>query len=345
MDKLTQQHLTAFMGTYKSLVLVDGQYGSTGKGLIASKLASMHPRPVVTSNAGPNSGHTFYHNGEKHVLMQLPTYGVKQHLMNYRCTIYLNSGAVIDLARLIEEVRRYPGIEVYVSPYAAVAKPQEEHALKTEIGSTGKGTGSGIANKVMRRPNAVAKAYEATLEEAGIGLGERTMKGNVFVEVSQGYSLGLDAGFYPYCTSRNCTVAQAMSDAKLHPSDYGGCIMTLRTYPIRVGGNSGPGYQDQEEITWDDLEVEPEVTTVTGKQRRVFTWSRTQFFDACVANRPDVLFLNFANYLPDEGAINSFVSDNLNEPYKRFFGKEPKAILIGMGPHDDDVYIWDGAPF
>src|SRR5690554_3156172 len=59
-------------------VSVDGQFGSTGKGVINGLLAELFPTrvDVVVSNAGPNSGHTAYLEGEKIVLKQLPTFGV-----------------------------------------------------------------------------------------------------------------------------------------------------------------------------------------------------------------------------------------------------------------------------
>ena len=63
-------------------VLVDGQFGSTGKGLLASYLAEKAwdegiDFDIVVTSAGPNSGHTFYHKGEKIVLKMLPSFAVK----------------------------------------------------------------------------------------------------------------------------------------------------------------------------------------------------------------------------------------------------------------------------
>lgn len=352
MDKLNDSHLAGLMESGGAVVLVDGQFGSTGKGLLASALAALHHRPMVTSNAGPNSGHTFYHNGEKHVLTQLPTYGVKQHLLGKECHIHMNSGAVIDAAKLVEEIQKYEGINVSLSPYASIADPSGELDLTLGIGSTGKGTGAGIANKVMRKSYGIVESIQKITQITDVPLTKTNkvydcdpLTQKIFVEVSQGYSLGIDAGFYPYCTSRNCTVGQALSDAALHPDYYAGSIMTVRTYPIRVGGNSGPGYEDQQEISWNDIGVEPELTTVTGKQRRLFTWSDIQYRESLEANRPQVVFLNFANYLENESEIREFVWENVFIPYIEVMGAHPEAILIGVGPRDDDVYVWDNVPF
>lgn len=76
-------------------------------------------------------------------------------------------------------------------------------------------------------------------------------------------------------------------------------IGTARVHPIRVGGNSGPCYPDQTEITWSDLGIEPELTTVTQRVRRVFTWSQQQIEEAISVCCPTDVFLNFCNYDPD----------------------------------------------
>ena len=74
-------------------------------------------------------------------------------------------------------------------------------------------------------------------------------------------------------------------------------ITTCRTLPIRVGGTSGDCYADQEELTWEELDLPPERTTVTNRVRRIFTYSKMQIEEACWWCRPDLVFLNFANYV------------------------------------------------
>ena len=60
-----------------SYAIVDGQFGSTGKGLLAAFVEREtcghgNVPDTVATNAGPNSGHTFYDSlGNKHVLKQL----------------------------------------------------------------------------------------------------------------------------------------------------------------------------------------------------------------------------------------------------------------------------------
>lgn len=332
-------------------VLVDGQYGSTGKGLIAAALAECFSTDVdwAVSNAGPNSGHTSYYKGEKIVLKQLPMFAVIAGKANgthgFNCGIYLTGGAVIDKQRLELEVREYRGQlgELHIHPTAAVItnqdKEMDQRALDM-IASTGQGVGPALAKKIIRTNE---RAVYGGCWSGEPSLSRELLSGTVnFFEVSQGYSLGINSGFYPHTTSRECTVAQAISDASASIGDLRKVIMSCRTYPIRVGdtsNSSGPCYPDQKEIKWEELGVAPETTTVTGRQRRIFTWSDTQFMDAAWANRPDVIFLNFVNYL-DPFDIDNFVRKHVLQPYARVFRKEPDAILLGHGPKSSEISLW-----
>lgn len=338
---------TGWMANKGAWVLVDGQFGSTGKGLMAGALAEMYGERIdfVTSNAGPNSGHTSYYRDEKIVLQQLPTFSVVGNkARTFKGITHLNAGAVIDPARLEQEMDEHdmPPFSVFVHPNAAIVTDSvraKDMALRERIGSTGKGTGAAIARKVMRYPDAVAGAHE-DLFEAPLVAGSNHLwdyDDRIFVEVSQGFSLGVnDARFYPYTTSRECTAMQAMADARIPPTFFAGCMAVFRTFPIRVGGNSGPGYPDQAEIQWSDIGVEPEITTVTQKQRRIFTWSRTQFFEAISANRPEYLFINFMQYL--QGVDHEdWIEKNVMRPYGDVMGHPPRAVLTGWGPYAENI--------
>lgn len=327
-----------------AFVLVDGQYGSTGKGLAAQVLAECagHMFHAVTSNAGPNSGHTSYINGKKVVLQQLPTFGVACDHYGYVIPIYMNAGAIIDLDRMEEEIREYMHEDeaVHIHPTAAVVTPEAieaEKELKGAVGSTGKGTGGALAQKIMRNKGAVMQDHPRPWINYSVM--PYSPEANYFVEVSQGFSLSINAGgFYPYCTSRDCTVAQALSDARLHPNDLRGSMMVLRTYPIRVAGTSGGCYSDQEETSWEALGVEPEITTVTKKVRRVFTWSDIQYMAALQINRPTMLFFNFLNYLPLKD-VDDWVQEKISI-YRIVMNRDPDLVLGGFGPRSEDVKVY-----
>jgi adenylosuccinate synthase len=337
-------------------VLVDGQFGSTGKGLFASFLAERAAKSNtkftgVLSNAGPNSGHTFYGpDGEKIVLKQLPSFAVASQLWGAEpIPVYLTAGAIIDPAILIHEALKFPSIEIHVHENAAVITDAEKMAERTgtvaAVAGTRSGTGHAIANKVLRNPKSVfswhfentawqyppnIKVYRNT-PQMGSDL-------RYFMEVSQGFSLGLNSEFYPKVTSRECTVMQAIADARIAPYWVNRTYMVVRTFPIRVGNvdgfSSGDHYDDQYETSWQELGVEPELTTVTQRVRRVFTWSDQQFEEAVTANRPDFVLLNFMNYIKDPREQARFKDrvDNVG-----FRAAVDFTTLYGWGAKNDDI--------
>lgn len=333
-------------------VLVDGQYGSTGKGVIAARLGELFWGDVdlVISNAGPNSGHTFFDGGgKKHVLKQLPSFAVSACLAGAEdMPVFLSGGAVIDPEILGKEIDNYQMREVRVHPNAAVidAKMRSRDTQnRVQIASTGQGVGPAIIRKLMRRPDDKAVMDRVWSGNDSFTLGDLgPITGPTFMEISQGYSLGVNSGMWPHVTTRECTVSQGFADAGLPPPFFSGCIMSVRTYPIRVGSTfntSGPCYPDQEEITWEQLGQEPEMTTVTQRVRRVFTWSRWQFMAAVTANAPEVIFVNFCNYLKTEADAHKFVREYVVEDYHKAVGTPPSLVLMGFGPLGTDIKVWE----
>lgn len=339
-----------FVANGKVSVICDGQFGSTGKGLLAAYLAQDNEVDLATTNASANAGHTTcYANGTKFITFHLPTIGVVQG-----CQIYLNAGAIIDpevLWREIKELGVQPS-KVAIHPMAAVItsdhKRIEGHdeSAQTRIGSTRKGVGEALSDKILRS-GIVARDHPSLKELVRyIDVGAQLQSNRaVSLEIPQGFSLSLNSsGFYPYCTARDCTVAQGLSDLGVHPGYLGKTAMAVRTFPIRVGnifndegnqiGTSGPGYADQMELTWKDIGVKPEVTTVTKRERRIFTWSRKQYLAALRANRPDIVFLNFVNYLKSVEDLESLTTSMDIDDRT---AKLSPSYLYGMGPNVEDV--------
>lgn len=333
-------------------VLVDGQYGSTGKGLMASVLAQTGAFAVthVTSNAGPNSGHTAYIHGSKTMTQQLPISSIGIAREGGNPITYLNAGAVIDPDIWAREIDGYPFVKnVIIHPCAAIIRDYDQLYEKTytpvqKVASTAKGVGSAIARKILRENNI---ALHTILPGARVeNLSWDWSEDVVLVEVSQGFSLGLNEWrFHPFTTSRECTVMQAISDARIPPGRVRKVCATYRTYPIRVGntekGNSGSYYSDQEETTWEALGLEPELTSVTKRVRRVFTWSRQQFMESVAANEPNTIFINFMNYIKDEAGRFRFINA-VRSDYSRVMGRTPELVLLGYGPRPEDVLVWQG---
>jgi adenylosuccinate synthase len=293
-------------------ILAGGQYGSEGKGLLASWLAKRAvedniPFNGVITSAGPNSGHTSYFAGEKIVLKQLPTFAVHMALRGINIPVYFSAGSIIDAEVLVAEHRMFPNIPVYIHPCAAVIlekdKVEERDASSSifAIAGTRSGTGAAISRKVRRDPSAIYYNHSHRLFPYYENIVDLEYH-PYFMEISQGFSLGLnEAKFYPYVTSRECTFMQGMADARLPPTYYKRGYLCFRTYPIRVGNadgfSSGDWYTDQREITWEDIDQPAELTTVTKRVRRVATFSWNQFKDSVIANDPTHVFLNYMNYM------------------------------------------------
>ena len=332
-------------------VLIDGQWGSTGKGLAAAAIAVDNAGKirVATTNASSNAGHTTVKENKKFVCFHLPTSGV----MDAKAIIYLNAGSIIDPKVLMDEMKTL-GVDkerVVVHPRAAVITQEckEEEAdinsSATKLASTQKGVGAALSRKVKRMPGATVGENERMRDEFGGRI--RTMNLNtmmaagasVMVEIPQGFGLGLNSGTaYPYCTSREVSVQQGLSDAGIHPKFLLNTLMVLRTYPIRVGnimndkemvGFSGPHYPDHKEIRWEEIGVSPEMTTVTGRVRRVFTFSLRQYLDAYYHNYPTHVFLNFVNYLKSREEFLSLLG--LIQSIRVL------PISYGLGPQVKDI--------
>ena len=62
----------------------------------------------------------------------------------------------------------------------------------------------------------------------------------IMLEGTQGTDLSLHHAQYPHVTSRETTASGCLADAGIAPGRVRTVVMVTRTYPIRVGGTSGP---------------------------------------------------------------------------------------------------------
>lgn len=302
-------------------VLVDLQFGSTGKGLLSGYLGVEKGYEAVISCNAPNAGHTAYSpdTGEKFMHKVLPSAIFSPQLQ----VVGIGPGAVFYADRLIVEWKAVcayrDGLTLIIHEAACMAQDGDkmaEAATLSRISSTMQGSAEALIRKIRRTPGAIARDNELAIQE-NVGrfgpvrvvnqaewLDIMGSKESILVEGSQGYSLGLSSGFYPYCTSRDCTVGRVLADANLPIAwlrDTYGCA---RVHPIRVGntsdGFSGEWYADQTETSFEALGVTPELTTVTQRVHRVASFSALQIREAMIMAHPTAVFLNFAQY--DEAA-------------------------------------------
>jgi len=342
--------------TGKFSIVIDGQWGSTGKGKLLAFIFEQNPQvSVVVGDNMPNAGHSFYGpvSGEKHVSKALPV-GAWFPTVH---TVIIGPHAVFDVDRLLMEVaaaqKERGDFTLAIHPRACVLSQADADVEKqrlTGISSTMQGSAEAVIRKMRRDPkdSNIAKhdlRVAKFVADTGTLVRESLLAGAAVIsETAQGFDLGINFGHqYPYTTSRDCLVGRAFDNAGIppHPDYYGDIVGIIRTYPIRVGSlegsTSGPYYSDHEETTWAHLSEKigqqiEEYTTVTGRVRRVFDFSFLQLERFLQHVRPNYMFLNFVNYLTDPEPFYEKLQQCLN-------AHGCKLWMLGTGPKNDEVEL------
>ena len=285
-------------------VVVGGQFGSEGKGAVAAALIERYNGDGLQAASvrvgGPNAGHTAYdYEGRKFALRQVPVGAVKNRLGR----LVIAAGSEIDIEVLASEVEMLEDhghpvrSRLFIDWQATVIEQQDKDTeaqgeFRSKFGSTAKGIGAARARR-LRREAPIAADFDERLGFLGVLddtqhtlIHHATSTGApIVVEGTQGYGLGLHAGYYPYCTAGDVRVCDALAQAGIHSYEpsFGSITpwVVMRAYPIRVAGNSGPMMY---ETTWDDLGLPEEKTTVTQLVRRVGGWDRDLAVAAIWAN-------------------------------------------------------------
>ncbi len=331
--------------------LVGLQWGSEGKGKVAAYLAKEYA--AMIRSGGPQAGHTFYYQEQKYVHRQIPC-GVFAD-----CALYITSAALINLAVLQEEIERYSLLpsKLLIDAKAMVVTPEhirmeEESWLKQGVASTCEGVGAAQAEKIWRRGvlfkdsvgGSVLERYCADIVPKVHGHLQK--KEPILIEGTQGFGLCLNHGHYPFVTSRDVTAAALLNEAGIPPQHHGKTIGVMRTYPIRVGGNSGPTLS--EEISWEEIERRSgssrpilEYTTVTGRLRRVFEQDFINLERALLVNKPTELALMFLDYINEEDHGKTAYT-GLSPQSKEYIGMLEERLktpitLIGTGPREEQI--------
>ena len=372
-------------------VVTDGQWGSCGKGLIATALADRHRPEIISTTNMANAGHSAVNeDGVKFIAKAVPSCSaLNKWRDDYDPLIFLGSTCAFNLDRLLEEIAEC-GIEnqIFIHERAGViteAHRQAETDLKTgtkHLASTMQGCGTFLADKIMRRKELkLARDYselhkfmasklpeklegrESLIGKAVPIILDRLMRSHnwtILHEGSQGFSLDINHGsHYPQCTSRCTTATQNLTDMGLPVQAMGDVYAVIRPYPIRVGnvieegktvGYSGDCYADQKELSWAQVAeaagappevTKGELTTVTKRLRRVFTFSSPQLEEAVVVNGATKIALNFANYI-DWSCYGTNDYDALPVKVTDFIKKcedvaQIPVTIVGTGPQNDHV--------
>jgi adenylosuccinate synthase len=130
-------------------VLIGGQYGSEGKGHIASFLAPEYD--YLLRVGGPNAGHKVFEEPEPYTHHQLPS-GTRRS----EARLIIGPGAVLSVPKLLKEIAECKVTldRLSIDPCAMLIEGAdiafEEKTLKREIGSTAQGVGSATSRTILR---------------------------------------------------------------------------------------------------------------------------------------------------------------------------------------------------
>lgn len=342
----------------KATIVVDGQYGSTGKGKIAHKIA----KDFVDQNnrathfvrtGGPNSGHSVHRNGQLLIFRQLGAGAVLPGVLNY-----IAAGCVIDEERLLLEFEQ-SGLgfdNLIIDPRAVLLEPEDsasEHARVAKMGTTASGNGAAMIRRMLRGGDVrlagdSKKLREIAAIETVAPYLHAALRDNdhVVVEGVQGFLLSLfHSPCYPFCTARDTSASAFASEVGLAPAHVGRVVLVMRAFPIRVGGNSGPL---KNEVTWEQIAaesgapvVEPELTSVTKRLRRVGRFDFEAARMACEYNQPSSIAIMGVDRI-EYSNRGARTADQLGHKTREFLYEVEDYVgvpveFIGTGPHTDDL--------
>jgi adenylosuccinate synthase len=331
----TATHLGWFAREYTRLVdvIVGGQYGSEGKGHIASYLSRDYA--VLVRVGGPNAGHKVLLESGPYIHHQLPS----GTLRNPAAKLIIAPGAVINPDSLMREINecKIDHERLKIDPQVMIISEKDrkaESGLQQRISSTGQGVGTATARRILDRGKRVQFAKDMPELLPFIAdtweLLEQTYKrgGRVLVEGTQGTGLSIFHGAYPYVTSRDTTVSGCLSEAGISPIRVRNTIMVCRTFPIRVqnppDGSSGPM---RHELEWEDVSKISEIpadelranerTSTTNRRRRVARFDWVLLRKSAALNAPTDVAITFADYL-DPANVDARRYEQLSQETIRF---------------------------
>jgi len=334
-------------------VIVGGQFGGEGKGKITAHLCRTYNFDAVVRCGGPNSGHTITINNRSIALRQIPA-GV----VNANTKLFLAAGCLIDVDVLLKEIKFFnlTPERLKIDKNAMIIDKKDieietNMRLRDRIGSTCTGVGSAVIKRILRKKE-TKLAKDLTdlapyITNVSQEINQLIDKGKrIIVEGTQGFGLSIyHSPYYPYTTSRDTTASGFLSEVGLSPLVVSDVIMVIRTFPIRVGGNSGPL---PKEIDWKTIQIESgypyeikEFTTVTNRLRRVGRFDIEIVKKAVMVNRPTNIALMGVDYLDykNKGVTNYNKLTNRTKDFISYLEKELKTKIsfIGTGPTDYEI--------
>lgn len=262
------------------IVVQGGQWGSEAKGMVTAALGQRKQAQVYVRTGTVNAGHTVYYKGKPYKMQQLPVGWVDPN-----ADLVLGPGAYIHPGILFDEIKMVTDVtghdirdRLYIDERCGLHLPEHtyrssESGRHHSMGATGKGCSEAVIDKIKGRGQPgnhlfkgaiTANPYIPADYRGGQLLFESDqltdtvtllndwydMGRQIVIEGTQGTHLDLHLGPYPYTTHKQTQAANWAAECGLGLGAEWEVVLVLRTYPIRVAGNSGPMPR---EITWQEL--------------------------------------------------------------------------------------------
>jgi adenylosuccinate synthase len=223
-------------------VVVGGQFGGEGKGLITAYIAKHDEIDVLVKVGGPNSAHSFGVAGAVHQVRMLPSGA------NLGPSEVFPAGCLIHIDSLFSEIEslKFAG-RLLIDRNAGVVdashvEDQRADGFYQQVGSTLTGTGYATASRARRRLR-LAKdepRLHDCIADTSLIIRDHLVSGHgVLVEGAQAYGLSNYHGQYPYVSSRDTTVNSFLAQIGLGPRFLDSTIVVIKCFPTRNQGGGG----------------------------------------------------------------------------------------------------------
>ena len=328
-------------------IVVDLQYGDTGKGKITHFLCTKKKYThVLRYNGGGNAGHTIFHHGKKFVTHQIPAgvfWGIRSVIGN---------GCVVDPVQFLKEIKELNegGVKtkgtIFIAKNAHVITEAHKHEDNKDkkIGTTKRGNGPAYRDKYGRvgiRAGDVPALRPYCIDLYEEFFGKKNVR--ILGEGAQGFGLDIDWGDYPFVTSSHCMVGGATLNA-IPPSAIKEVWGVSKIYETYVGLKK---FEPKDPVFAKIREAGEEYGATTGRPRQV-NWLDVSIVERAVRmngvthlvfNKVDVLREVGQWAILDKGKRRHFKSERemkaflvkrfraIGIPRSRLFFSESKSVI------------------
>ncbi len=324
-------------------VITGAFWGDEGKGKIISYLALKDKLDVCVRTGSVNAAHTVWYKGNRYALHMVPAAFVYE-----KCRLLIGAGSNIEVKQLLEEIEQTnTKNRIGVDKQASII--EEKHSiqdkanahLKQVVGTTGRGVGPAIEERVRRTAKLARDIPElkSYLTDVSEEVNEAIGKGkNVMLEGTQGLMLSLYHGTYPYVTGRDTGAAAICSEAGVGPTKIDEVLIVFKSFITRVGAGPLPGEITKEEALrrgWF------ETAAGTGRDRRSAPFNFELAKKAVALNgATQAAVTKFDILFPACKGAKTY--DDLPKDAKQFISEIEKqteipVVLIGTGPEALDI--------